>query len=298
MLVLKMSKSGQTMNINLREPLSTTDSNVYIKIVNYENVTLSDETEPFSSDSWATSATAGRTTGNPKEVTLTSTTNLVPGQYFILSTTGHYEKINVVSVESATKVILANGLAHMYVSGSEVIPATVLYTIPAAVVAAECEFVANISYYNFNDKLIAYNDDGVVSENPAGCPLCKEDIFAIWPNLQDMQNTLTFRTDIDNKLESVWNGIRSKLLSVGVKPEAFKSVDILKQVCIYELALTLALGGIDPRGISQPKEFETSIDAILERKWNELYNTKQFVDKDNTGVQTETQIMTGRRIDY
>lgn len=299
MLVLKKSKSGQVLQIKLREPLSSTDSNIYIKIDNFENVNLIDDTLAGSSDVWTTSATAGRTTGNPKEISVTDTTDLLPGQYFITSTTGHYEKINVVSIESLVKVILANGLAHTYNSGSEIIPANETYTIPDAVVTEECQFVANISYYNKNEKLIAYNEDGYVHTNPAGCPVDKEMIFAIWPNLQSMQATLTFNTDIDNKLESVWNGIRSKLLSFGLMPEHFKNVDVLKQICIYELAYTLAMGGIDARGVNQPGEFEKSTQSICERKWNEFFSTKQFIDKDETGSKPTTETaMIGRRIEY
>ena len=306
MLVLTQAKANQTMTILLRAPLWASDRTVNVKIDNYSNENLSDESETHSSASWTTSAACGKGTGDPKVISLTSlvygtepaTTTIGVGSYFITSTYGQFERVKVIAVE-ASRVILAAPVKLTYTTGSTLTPAYMVYTIPTAVVVDESKINCYVRYYVANGKMMSHNVDGYVDSHPVGCPITVDDVYKCWPQLENMGQMINAGMDeMTEKVDLVWDNVRSRLLSVGITPEMFKAVAILKQVCLYEFAALLAVGGIDPSGQNNSINFNELVQSILVKKWNELFITEQFVDKDETGVQSATPDMSGRRVEW
>lgn len=306
MLVLTKAKSGQTMSILFREPLWSTDRTVNVKIDNYSGTELSDASSTHTLANWVTSAVCGKGTSDPKIINLSSivygtapnTVNISVGSYFIVSAYGQFERVKVVAVE-ATRVILAAPAKLQYAVGSVLTPAYMVYTIPDAVVVDECKFNCYVRYYIANGRAISFNVDGYVAEHPVGCPVTVDDMYKAWPQLENMGQTINAGLDeMQEKVDLVWDNVRSRLMSVGITPEMMKAVAVLKQVCIYEFAQMLALGGIDPSGQNNVVNFNEMIQNILVKKWNELFATEQFVDKDNTSIQPTTPTMEGRRVEW
>jgi len=300
-LVLKLAKTGQTMTIRLRAPLLVTDPVTPVSVVvkNYAGETLDSGMAAYSASTWTTSDVAGRGTGDPKILPMLSTTSLVPGLYFLVAPSGQFEKIAIQSA-TATRAQTSGPVSTSFPSGSTIYPATAVYTVPAAVVAAEANLALNVQYYIGDGTMVAYNDDGYVSDTPAMCPLTPEDVYRIWPQLQAMNQPITAGTETQDRLDAVWDNVRSRLLSVGAQPEKFKSVAVLRQVCTYELGFMYAIGGVDPSGNKNPIEFRDLVADVLKAKWNELFTTEQFVDHDETGVKEadDRQRMEGRRIEW
>ena len=307
MLVLTQSKANQSMTILLRAPLWASDRTVNVKIDNYSGVNLTDESVTHTLASWTTSAACGKGTSDPKVINLSSITYGTPpdtvttisvGSYFITSAYGQYERVKVVAVES-TRVILAAPAKLAYATGSVLTPAYLVYTIPSAAVVDEAKINVYVRYYGANGRLLSYNLDGYVASHPVGCPITVDDVYKCWPQLENMGQTINAGMDeMAEKVELVWDNVRSRLLSVGITPEMMKAVAVLKQVCLYEFGAMLAVGGVDPSGQNNVSQFNELIQSILIKKWNELFVTEQFVDKDETGVKSATPQMEGRRVEW
>ena len=305
MIVLKKDKSGQTMTIALRAPLHDTSVPPLVTVTNYSNVELDSSESVYDDSTWTTSASAGRGTATPKVISLTAPgegeTQIPPGEYFLYnSTAGHWEKVTVL-YSSTTTATLADNPNLAYASGSKLVKAYAVYTFPSAVISEECDFTVNVVYYVGTDEsLVAYNLEGTVTETPAMCPVNVDDIYKIWPQMASMMPVNTHGTDIQNKLDSVWDNVRSTLTSTGMRPEQFKAVSALKQVVIYEFASMLALAGIDPTGAKNPVDFRDMVSKTLKHKWDLLYTTKQFIDLSGTGTKTEgdNQRGQGRLIEW
>jgi hypothetical protein len=305
MIVLKKDKSGQTMQIDLRAPLYNTAVPPVVTITNYSGDELvSSGSSVYDTATWTTTVAAGRGASTPKQVSLAALgegeAQITPGDYFLYHTGGQWEKVTVL-FSTTTSATLAGNPQLAYPVSSKLIKATAVYTFPTAVIEKECDFTMNIVYYiGTSESMVAYNMEGTVSTSPAMCPVTVEDIYRIWPQLEIMMPVNTSGQDIANKLDSVWDNIRSTLTSTGMRPEQFKAVSALKQVVIYELAMILGLAGIDPTGGKNPSEFRTMIEKTLRHKWDLLYTTKQFIDVDNSGKKSagDNQRGQGRLIEW
>ena len=304
MLVLTQAKASQTMTILLRAPLWASDRDVNVKIDDYSGNTLSDATFAHTLANWTNSVACGKGTSDPKVVTLASiafgdpSQNITVGTYFITSAYGQFERLKVVAVE-ATRVILAAPVKLKYDAGSVITPASLVYTVPDAAVVKECKINAYVRYYTANGKLASYNVDGYVDLHPVGCPITVDDVYKCWPQLENMGQTINAGMDeMQEKVDVVWDNVRSRLLSVGLTPEMMLAVAVLKQVCLYEFAATLALGGVDPTGNNGSIAFSELIQPVLSRKWIELFSTSQFIDKEETGVQPSVPEARGIRVDW
>lgn len=297
MWVLKTLQTGQTLTIDLREPLWTTEDAITVIVTDYEATELDANEATYSANTWTTAAACGRGTGDPKVMTVSDDTDLTVGKYFLVAAAGNWEKVQVVSV-NANRVELATPLSSAYAAGATLKPATATYEAAADVVAEEVQFTVNVQYYISGGRSVSYNLDGYVSDAPAGCPVALDDIYRIWPQLKATQQTITYGQEMQEKLDAAWDSVRSRLASKSYKAEQFKAVSALRHVTMYEFAALLAIGGEDPTGNKDPVQFGDRIDRLLQAKWNELFLTEQFVDIDETGVSSDTQNMDGRKIEW
>lgn len=297
MLVLRTLQASQTVTIRLREPLWSTNAVISVLVKDFDGNELDAGTATYSSSTWTTATACGRGTGDPKIITVTSSTSLTTGQYFLVSAAGNFEKVTIVSIDGA-RVELATPLQSAYAIASTIKPATATYTVHADVVAAEVDFVMNVQYFINGGRVISYNLDGYVATTPAGCPVTLDDVYRIWPQLAAMQQTVTYGAEMQERLDAVWDIVRGRLASRSIKAEMFKSVSALRQVTIYEFGVMLALGGVDPSGNKDLVNFRDSINRIATQKWNELWVTEQFVDRESTEVKNDESIMDGRFIEW
>jgi hypothetical protein len=303
-IVLKTAKTGQTIVIQLRAPLST-GGEPTVAMTSYSGTELASGTATYDDTEWTTSAASGRGVATPKLISLVAPgegeSAITPGPYFLIAAAGHWEKVRVVS-GAATSAQLATPPQLAYPAGSVLMPAEAVYTIPDAAVAAADDFAVNVVYYTGDrNELVAYNEEGTISGTPALCPVTPSDIYKIWPQLASMQSLNTTGLEVQERLDACWENVRSTLMTIGVRPEAFKATAALKQVLIYEFALRLALGGIDPTGAGQAPTFRDMIDRTLKSKWDQLYTTKQYVDQSGLGGKSgpeDTQRMSGRSIEW
>ena len=298
MIVLKKSLSGQTMPIMLTDPLPESGT-ISVLVTSYSGDELASGNATYDDTEWTASAACGRGSRDPKSITLTAPgeggSNITPGVYFLVDTNGHYEKVKVVQATSTSATLSA--APHLaYASGAVLVSAMASYEFLVAVYGEEIDFSVNVSYVTAQGRLQAKNEEGYVVTNPAMCPITIEKIYEIWPQLSAMQQVVSGGSEMKEKLDSVFDGVRSRLAGVGLKAEQFKATSALSQVTIYEFALLLGLGGIDPTGTNNPSQFSENITKILDRKWNELFSTQQYVDQQNSNKHDDTQRMSGRRI--
>ena len=304
MIVLKTAKTGQTIVVQLRAPLAAAGAPTVL-MTGYNGTELASGAASYDDSEWTTSAASGRGVPTPKLIALTAPgeggTTITPGPYFLIAAAGHWEKIRVVSGAS-TSAQLATPPQLAYPTGSKLMKAEAVYTIPDAAVVADVDFTVNVVYYTGDrNELVAYNEEGTISTAPALCPVTPTDIYKIWPQLANMQSLNTTGLEVQERLDAVWENVRSTLMTIGVRPEAFKATAALKQVVIYEFALQLALGGTDPTGQGQAPQFRDMIDRTLRSKWDQLYTTKQYVDQAGGAGKSgpeDTQRMSGRSIEW
>jgi len=304
MLVLKTLKSGQIITIQLRAPLATGGEPALV-FTNYTGSELDTGTATYDDTEWTTSSAAGRGVATPKLASLVAPGEgqaaILPGPHFLIATAGHWEKVTVISA-SSTQAVLAEPPKLAYPTGSKLMQAEATYEVPEAAVAAEADFSLNVSYFcGEKNELVAYNEEGTITATPALCPVSVSDVYKIWPQLANVQALNTAGTEVQERLDAVWENVRSTILTIGQRPEQFKATSALKQVVIYEFALQLALGGIDPTGQGQASAFRDMIASTLKQKWDQFYTTKQFVDQANNSAKSsseDTQRMVGRSISW
>lgn len=306
MIVCKTALENQKMRIHLRSPLASAGT-VSVIIMDYDGTTLSEGATAPLEDSWTLTAGAGRGTSDPRilqHIQGEGTGNPpvppplpTPGWYFLEGADGSIEKVRVISA-TATRITCSAPVKLAYPSGSILSPAVVEYTIPEDAVASAASITANVSYVQKNGALTAYNEEGYVSDAPAGNPLSVDYLLQAYPQLESMTQIAGSPEEFQLKLDHVWDGVRSRLLSMGLSPEQFKAVAVLRQVVVYEFLLQIALGGTDPTGAKDSSAYAERIDGILERKWSELHTTKQFIDQEKSDKHNDLQRGLGRRIEW
>ena len=301
MIVCKTGLCGQILQIQLRAPL-TAEGDVSVVVMDYDGDTLSDDTASAPSASWTTTAAAGRGQSDPRILTYVLGSEAgdaapAPGWYFLSASDGSFEKVRVIS-STSTRIVCGAPIKLAYPIGSVLTPAVINYVIPDEVVVEETQITVNVSYVQNDGRLTAYNEEGYVSDAPAGNPVTVDYMLQAYPQLQGMEQILGAADEFQVKLDHVWDSVRSRLISSGLVPEQFRAVAALQQVVCYEFLLQLSLGGADPTGKGDPNAYAERIDAILERKWNELFVTKQFIDQEQTKKHDDMQRGLGRRIEW
>jgi hypothetical protein len=298
MIVLKKSVSDQLFRITLRTPLYVGNENIYIKIDDYDGNNLVDDTLAMGEDTYSTSGTAGKGTANPKIIAVEDATGATTGRYFI-SNGAMWEKIHVVNVDfTLNKIYVDAALKNSYPVGATITPASIDYTIPDLVVAEEIQFVCNWGYFNVNGQYIGQNEEGYVNKNPVLCPVSEEDILKVWPQLTAIQSAQTASNENEDRLETVWANVRSKLAASGHTAEQFKAVSGLKQIIILEFGYLLGLSGIDPTGGANPSDFRDMIRKDLRGKWDDLWTSEAYVERNSDTKKSDSDKLTGRKMRF
>ena len=297
MIVLKKSVSDQLFRITFRSPLYAENSSIYVKIDDYDGHNLvDDDTLTIADAEYTTSATAGKGTPNPKIIDVSDATGAIPGKYFITNG-AMWEKITVINVdETAKKLYTDAALKNSYPTGATITPASVDYTIPDEVVAEEIQFICNWGYFGIGGQYVGQNEEGYVAANPVLCPVTEEDILKIWPQLTSIQSAQTSQNENEDRLETVWNNVRARLAASGYTPEQFKAVAGLKQIIILEFGYILGLSGIDQTAGKNPSDFRDMIKRDLKGKWDDLFTSQAYVEKENDTVKSAGDVMTGRKL--
>lgn len=295
MLVYKLGLADQKIKVSLRSPIDV-DSGIDIDYIDYNGNLLKSTKYSILLNTWTLSSNAGAGTQNPKQLSLTNYANLTTGKYFLING-NMYERIGI-SYHDGVKAVLSYPISTFFPTGSALVPAFFNLTVPQEVVENETKFTAKIQYIDVFGNVIGYYSDGYVTKNPALNPATIEDIEKIWPQLGNMQQTGSIgREEMAEKLDSAWNSVISRIMSVGIMPEQVHAVTLLKEIVIYEFAKILSLSGNDPTGQKNPFDFGDKVEQILKNKWNEFFNTEQFIDTDKNNKKTE-QMMFGRRVEW